>query len=61
MELSDFKCINEDIDIELYQRNYKYVRDHMEHPEWLSTFTDEEIKDAVLKHCKCWGISEVKE
>lgn len=27
----------------------------------IATMKDEEVKDAVIKHCKCWGITEVKE
>lgn len=54
MELSDLKCIDNNIDIDLYQKYYKYVRDNMDHPEWLGTFTNDEIKDILASGGKIW-------
>lgn len=54
MELKELKCIDENIDIDLYQKYYKYVRDNMEHPEWLGTFTNEEIKSFLDDGGKIW-------
>ena len=43
MKLEDFKCITEDNDLDKYLEFYNYVRDNMEHPEWLGTFTKDEL------------------
>lgn len=32
-----------------------------EESEIIKNMSDEEIKNKVLQHCKCWGISEVKD
>ncbi len=44
MELKDFKCVSENIDVDEYLVFYNYVRDNMEHPEWLGTFTKDEVE-----------------
>jgi len=54
MEISDLKCIDNNIDIDLYQKYYKYVRDNMEHPEWLGTFTNEDIISILNDGGKIW-------
>ena len=43
MKLSDFKEVSENVDIDEYLYLYNYVRDNMEHPEWLGTFTKDEV------------------
>ena len=30
----------------------------MQEAKMYENFSDEEIKDKVLNHCKCWGITE---
>ena len=54
MKLSDFKEISENIDIDEYLYLYKYVRNNMEHPEWLGTFEKEEIEDILKNGGKIW-------
>ena len=49
MKLTDFKEVSEDVDLDEYLYLYKYVRDNMEHPEWLGTFTKEEIIARIKK------------
>ena len=49
MKLEDLKCIDHDIDLDEYLKFYKYVRDNMEYPQWLGTFTKEELID-ILNH-----------
>ena len=49
MELKELKCIDYDIDLDEYLKFYKYVRDNMKHPEWLGTFTKEEL-EYILSH-----------
>ena len=51
------------IDIDINNaRSVLYISSgSFEQSEIIKNMTDEEIKDEVLKHCKCWGISEVKE
>ena len=41
--LKELKVNVANIDLDEYLKFYKYVRDNMEHPEWLGTFTKEEI------------------
>lgn len=36
--------------------DFSYVRLH--EAKIYENYTDEEIKDKVLQHCKCWGITE---
>ena len=43
INLEDLKEKSENIDINEYLKFYKYVRDNMQHPEWLSEFNMEEL------------------
>lgn len=36
MELSDLKCINEDVNLDEYINFKENVRKNMNHPEWLN-------------------------
>ena len=44
MELKDFNCQSEKKDLDKYLEFYNDVHNHMEHPEWLGTFTKEELE-----------------
>ena len=63
MKLEDLTCISDNVNLEDYLSLYKYVRDNMEHPEWLGTFTKEETEDFLKKTGKIWlyyyGINKV--
>ena len=54
MKLSDFKVIDEKVNLDEYLTFYNYVRDNMEHPEWLGTFRKEEIEDILKNGGKIW-------
>ncbi len=54
MKLSDFKEISDNINLDEYLYLYNYVRDNMEHPEWLGTFTLDEIKEILSAGGKIW-------
>ena len=54
MKLSDFTCINNNVDLDDYLKLYKYVIDNMKNKEWLGTFTKEEIKDILSLGGKIW-------
>lgn len=54
MKLTDLKEISNNIDLDEYLYLYNYVRDNMEHPEWLGTFTKEEIIDILNNNGKIW-------
>lgn len=54
MKLENLKCCNEYVNLDEYLKLYKYVRDNMEHPEWLGTFTKEEIEDILSNGGKIW-------
>lgn len=44
MNLNDLNEISENVNLDEYLTLYNYVRDNMEHPEWLGIFTLDEIK-----------------
>ena len=54
MNLKDLKEVSENINLDDYLYLYNYVRDNMEHPEWLGTFTKEEIKEILNGGGKIW-------
>ena len=54
MKLSDFKEVSNDVNLDEYLWLYNYVRDNMEHPEWLGIFTLEEIKEILSIGGKIW-------
>ena len=41
--LENLNCVSKNVNLDDYLYLYKYVRDNMENPEWLGTFTKEEI------------------
>lgn len=53
-KLSNLKEVSENINLDEYLFLYKYVRDNMEHPEWLGTFTKEEIEEILSIGGKIW-------
>ena len=48
------------IDIETAKSALTISAGSYEQYQQISNMTDEEVKDAVLNHTKCWGISEVR-
>ena len=44
MLLKEFTCQTKNNDLNKYLEFYQEVRDNMEHPEWLGTFTKEELE-----------------
>ena len=54
MKLSDLKEISNNVNLEEYLYLYNYVRDNMDHPEWLGTFTLDEIKNILNNGGKIW-------
>ena len=54
MILKDLTEISENVNLDEYLYLYKYVRDNMEHPEWLGTFAKEEIEDILSDGGKIW-------
>lgn len=54
MKLNDLKVISENVPLDEYLYLYNYVRDNMEHKEWLGTFTEEEIKEILKIGGKIW-------
>lgn len=55
MELKDFNCQNEKNDLDKYLEFYNNVRDNMEHPEWLGTFTKEELEMLLADNAKLFN------
>ena len=54
MKLMDLKEISNDVNLDDYLYLYNYVRDNMEHPEWLGTFTRDEIVKILNIGGKIW-------
>ncbi len=54
MKLTDFKEVDNNVNLDDYLNLYNDVRNNMEHPEWLGTFTKEEIKDILKIGGKIW-------
>lgn len=54
MNLDNLKCVSDNVNIDDYLKLYKYVRDNMEHPEWLGTFTKDEVIDFLKEEGKIW-------
>ena len=54
MKLTDFKEVSNNVNLDEYLSLYNYVRDNMEHPEWLGTFTKDEIEDLLSIGGKIW-------
>ena len=54
MDFNKLKCVSVNVNLNDYFKLYNYVRDNMEYPEWLGTFTKEEIKDILSEGGKIW-------
>lgn len=54
MKLENLNCYSTNVNIDDYLKLYKYVRDNMIHPEWLGTFTKNEIEDILENGGKIW-------
>ena len=54
MKLTDLKEVSDNVNLNDYFILYNYVRDNMEYPEWLGTFTLEEIKEILIIGGKIW-------
>jgi predicted acetyltransferase len=52
--INNFRCESENVNLDDYLHLYKYVRENMDHPEWLGTFSKEEIEDILTKGGKIW-------
>ena len=53
-KLNDLIEVSDNVNLDEYLSLYNYVRDNMEHPEWLGTFTLEEIKEILNIGGKIW-------
>lgn len=49
MNFIKLKCVNQNVDLNDYLKLYTYVRENMQHPEWLGTFSMNEIKDILYR------------
>ena len=54
MKLNDLKEVSENVNLDDYLELYNNVREKMEHPEWLGTFTKNEITDLLKIGGKIW-------
>ena len=49
MKLENLKCIDYDNNLDEYLKFYKYIKDNMQHPQWLGEFTKNELI-YILEH-----------
>ena len=54
MNFIKLKCVNQNVDLNDYLKLYTYVKENMQHPEWLGTFSMNEIEDILLPGGKIW-------
>ncbi len=54
MNINELKCTHENIDLDKYLEFYYFIKDNMEHPEWLGDFTKEDFKYLLLNNSKIW-------
>lgn len=54
MKLNEFKEVSDNVNLDDYLYLYNYVRDNMEYPEWLGTFTLDEINEILNMGGKIW-------
>ena len=54
MKLTDLKEVSDNVNLNDYLILYNYVRDNMEHPKWLGTFSLEEINEILSNGGKIW-------
>lgn len=50
-----------DINIEHARMSLLVSAGSFEQSQLIEKMSDEEVKNLVIKHCRCWGISEVKD
>lgn len=54
MKLNELKCVCDNIDVDEYIEFMDSVKKTMEHPEWLGTFTKEDIQKLLSFGTKIW-------
>lgn len=54
MKLTDLKEVSNNVNIDEYLSLYKYVRDNIEHPEWIEIFTYNGIEEILNIGGKIW-------
>ena len=54
MKLDDLKCINENIDLDIYLNFIDSVKKTMDHPEWLGDFTKEDLEKMLKEKTKIY-------
>ena len=54
MKLNELKEVSSNVNLDEYLELYNYVRDNMEHPEWLGTFIKDEIIEILGIGGKIW-------
>ena len=48
------------VNVDIARKALKLSAGSVEEAKLYENYTDEEIKDKVLSHCKCWGMTEYK-
>jgi len=54
MKFNELMCVSDMVNLDDYLKLYKHVRDSMKNPEWLGTFSLNEIKDILCNGGKIW-------
>ena len=54
MKLDDFKCVNDNIDLDEYVDFRELVKQNMEYPEWLGDFSKNDLVNMLKNGSKIW-------
>lgn len=54
MKLKELKCIDKNIDLDQYIEFRETVRKNMEHPDWLGSFSKEDLITMLNNNSKIW-------
>ena len=54
LNLKDMTCISQNINLNQYIEFREYVKKHMEHPEWLGDFSEEDLEFLLKNGSKIW-------
>ena len=54
LKLDALKCVNNNIDLDIYLNFINYVKSTMEHPEWLGDFTKDDLETMLKEGTRIW-------
>lgn len=54
MKFNELRCISDNVNLDDFFKLYTYVRDNLKHPNWLETFSHEEVRNILSNGGKIW-------